>query len=95
MGRRIGIGRKLITALVIISNYDEMKYPVGTINLIAGINVITTTITTPIYSIFILDSVGADITYSVDKTVAVVGGVYVVYITSGIDLNNVQIYLLY
>jgi hypothetical protein len=95
MTYKIGIGRKQIATNVIFFDTDDMKYPVQTVSLIAGANVITTAITTPVYNVFLLDSTGVKITDSVDISISLVGGIYEITITAGIVLNNVALYIIY
>jgi len=78
------------------ANYLEMKYPVQTINLTAGVETdVTTTIITEPYNVFLLDSSGNDITSSVTISLALTGGVYVVTIYSVDALTGVKLKILY
>lgn len=71
-----------------------MKY-LQTINLSSGANDVTTTITTEPYNVFLLDSSGNDITALVTISIALVGLVYHVYISTVDALNNVKLKILY
>ena len=74
---------------------EEMKYS-QTINLSAGVETdVTTTITTEPYNVFLLDSSGNDITALVTISIALVGLVYHVYISTVDALNNVKLKILY
>ena len=95
MTYKIGIGRVRIATNVIVIDDEDMKYPVQTVNLIAGANVITTAITTPVYNVFLLDSAGVNITQSVDISISLIGAIYEITITSGIVLTGVKLYIIY
>lgn len=71
-----------------------MKY-LQTIDLSSGANDVTTTITTEPYNVFLLDSSGNDITALVTISIALVGLVYHVYISTVDALNNVKLKILY
>lgn len=74
---------------------EEMKY-LQTVNLTAmATKDVTTTVVTEPYNVFILDSSGNDITSDVTISLALVAGVYHVYIYSTDALNNVKVKLLY
>jgi uncharacterized protein (TIGR02145 family) len=74
---------------------EEMKY-LQTINLNAGvITSITTPLTSEPYNVFLLDEDGNDITSTVTISLALVGGVYVIYIYTSLPLNNVKLKILY
>lgn len=74
---------------------EEMKY-LQTINLTADT---TETVVTPLtsepYNIFILDEDGNDITSGVSLSLALVGGVYEIYVYSIDTLSNVKLKVLY
>jgi hypothetical protein len=81
---------------VIITNDDEMKYPISTINLSAGVERdVTTSLTAKPYNVQLLDSSGNVIESTVDIRVALSGGVYHIYVTSSEALTNVELYILY
>lgn len=65
------------------------------INLSSGANDVTTTITTEPYNVFLLDSSGNDITALVTISIALVGLVYHVYISTVDALNNCKLKILY
>lgn len=95
MGLVIGIPNIKIGAVFNKSiSGEEMKYS-QTINLSAGANDVTTTITTEPYNVFLLDSSGNDITALVTISIALVGLVYHVYISTVDALNNVKLKILY
>lgn len=71
-----------------------MKY-LQMINLSSGANDVTTTITTEPYNVFLLDSSGNDITALVTISIALVGLVYHVYISTVDALNNCKLKILY
>lgn len=74
----------------------EMKYPVQTVNLGAGVETdITTTLTRKPYNIELLDSSGNVIEGTVTIRVALAGSVYHIYIYSTDALTGVELYILY
>lgn len=75
---------------------EEMKY-LDTVNLGAGVVTdITTTLTTEPYNIFVLDSAGNELgDPEIAVSLALVGGVYHVYIFTAVALNNVKVKILY
>jgi uncharacterized protein (TIGR02145 family) len=78
-----------------INTDEEMKYQ-QTINLVADVTfTATTTVPTEPYNVFLLDADGNDITASVDISLALIGGVYVIYITSTTAYSGVNLKIIY
>jgi len=74
-------------------NLNEMKY-ITTIDLDAGDNVVTTTLTTEPYNVFLLDSSGNDITSTVTISLSF-STVYSVTIGTSDALAGVKLKILY
>lgn len=74
---------------------EEMKY-LSTVNLVAGTTDITTTLVTEPYNIFVLDSTGNELgDPEIAVSLALVGGVYHVYIYTAVPIANVKVKILY
>jgi len=79
-----------------INILEEMKYPAQTITLVADTPYpVTTTLTTKPYSLMLLDSLGNEITATVENLIEFTGGVYVVTITSSESMSDVELLILY
>lgn len=84
MALKIGIGRVLIQLLPISNPDEEMKYPVQTVNHLGGeaeSDLVTSLVTKP-YTIEVYDPLDNYMGGQIGIRVALVGGVYHVYIYS-------------
>jgi hypothetical protein len=92
----MAIGNAIAIPFTRRNNLQEMRYPVQTINLVAGVDyTLTTTITTKPYSVEIYDSSGDIISSGITVNASLVGGVCVVTINSSESLNGIEVNILY
>ena len=88
-------GFRSIESIFLINIGGEMTYPIQTINLVANtVYTLTTTISSALEIFNVLaDYGGAD--SEVDVTWAIVGGVWVIYLTSVESLVGVKVKIIY